>query len=148
MLLLALLIAASQSLLSCAESYFNLAPNSRLPRWFTLPEGLTRDKVTLNETAYIGHSVFTLYEGTGYPPSGPLWGHKLAQVTAAAQGVISLTEKTNAEGGFDGNPYPLYEVMTVNGITEVLEYKQMEPVFYISDDSEIRARLGLASTSK
>jgi hypothetical protein len=148
MLLLALLIAASQSLLGCAEGYFNLAPDSRLPRWFTLPEGLTRNKVTLNETEYGDHSVFTLYEGTGYPPSGPLWGHKFAQVSAVRQGAISLSEKTNAYGGFDGNPYPLYEVMTVNGITEVLEYKRMEPVFYISDDSEIRARLGLASTSK
>jgi hypothetical protein len=41
-----------------------------------------------------------------------------------------------------------YELMTVNGITEVLEYKQMEPVFYVSDDSEIRARLGLVSIPK
>ncbi|MFZ0678542.1 hypothetical protein [Candidatus Binatus sp.] len=149
MLLFALLIVACPSLFGCAEGYFNLAPDSRLPRWFTLPEGLTRDKVTLNETEYIDHSVFTLYEGTGYPPQGPLlWSHKLAQVTAERQGATSLTEKTNENGGFDGNSYPLYEVMTANGIAELLEYKRMEPVFYISDDSEIRARLDLVSTSK
>jgi hypothetical protein len=134
-------------MLGCAEGYFNLAPDSRLPRWFTLPEGITRAEVTLHETAYLSHSVFTLYDATGFPAWDPK-GHKIARVCAVTGEPISLTETKNAEGGFDGNPYPLYEIVTVNGIPELLEYKRMEPVFYVSDDSEIRAKLGLPSTSK
>lgn len=30
--------------------------------------------------------------------------------------------------------YPLYEVITINGITEIIEHKKMEPIFYITDD--------------
>jgi hypothetical protein len=39
--------------------------------------------------------------------------------------------------------YPFYEAVTVNRITEVLEFKRMEPVFYVTDDPEIRAAMGL-----
>jgi hypothetical protein len=31
----------------------------------------------------------------------------------------------------------------VNGITEVIEHRRMEPVFYISDDLEVRRKLGV-----
>jgi hypothetical protein len=130
----------------CAESMFDLAPDSRLPRWFVLPKGLMRAEVTVHETKYLDHSVFTLYDTT----QSSLWdsrGHELAQVSAVSQGAISLTKKQNAHGGYDGDPYPLYEVLTVNGVTEVLEYKRMEPVFYVSDDPEVRKKLNLANTS-
>jgi hypothetical protein len=146
-LLLVLLIVTSLYAFGCEEASFVLAPESRLPRWFTLPKGLMRAKVTVNETDYLDNSIFTLYDITGSSWWAPE-GHKLAQVSAVRQGAISLTEKRNVEGGFDGNPYPLYEVATVNGITEVLEYKRMEPVFYLNDDPEIRAALGLPRTSR
>jgi hypothetical protein len=125
---------------------FDLAPDSRLPRWFALPKGLTRAEVTVHETKYLDHSVFRLYDTT--QPS--LWdsrGRELAQVRAASKGAISMTKKQNAQGGYDGDPYPLYEALTVNGITEVLEYKRMEPGFYVSDDPEIRAKLVPPKTS-
>ena len=34
--------------------------------------------------------------------------------------------------------YPAYELVTVNGTTEVIEHRKMEPVFYISDDAAIK----------
>ena len=40
-------------------------------------------------------------------------------------------------------PYPSYEVITANGITEVIEHRQMEPVFYISDDPRVKEQLGV-----
>ncbi len=31
----------------------------------------------------------------------------------------------------------MYEVVTVNGITDVIEHRAMEPLFYMSDDREV-----------
>jgi hypothetical protein len=30
--------------------------------------------------------------------------------------------------------YPAYNIINVNGITEIVEYRKPEPVFYITDD--------------
>ena len=43
--------------------------------------------------------------------------------------------------------YPMYEVLTANGITEVVEHRRMEPVFYITDDPEVRRKLGVPELS-
>jgi hypothetical protein len=37
--------------------------------------------------------------------------------------------------------YPTYEVVVANGITEVIEHKKMEPIFYISDDPGVKKML-------
>jgi hypothetical protein len=37
--------------------------------------------------------------------------------------------------------YPAYEVITVNGMTEIIEHKKMEPIFYINDDPTVRKEL-------
>ena len=33
--------------------------------------------------------------------------------------------------------YPAYEAITVNGITEIIENKKMEPIFYLTDDPAV-----------
>jgi hypothetical protein len=33
--------------------------------------------------------------------------------------------------------YPSFEVITANGITEIIEHKKMEPIFYITDDPAV-----------
>lgn len=33
--------------------------------------------------------------------------------------------------------YPSYEPITVNGITEIIEHRKMEPVFYVTDDPSV-----------
>ena len=38
------------------ESEFELAPESRLPRWFTLPKGISRSDVTVTMYTYIDSS--------------------------------------------------------------------------------------------
>jgi hypothetical protein len=30
--------------------------------------------------------------------------------------------------------YPSYEAITVNGITEIIEHRKMEPIFYVTND--------------
>jgi hypothetical protein len=43
--------------------------------------------------------------------------------------------------------YPSYEIVTVNGISEAIEHRAMEPVFYITDDPAVLNRLGIAAPS-
>ena len=33
--------------------------------------------------------------------------------------------------------YPAYEAITVNGITQIIEHKKMEPIFYVTDDAAV-----------
>jgi hypothetical protein len=38
---------------------------------------------------------------------------------------------------------PAYEVITVNGLTEIIEHRKMEPIFYITDDPAVWKELGV-----
>lgn len=125
---------------------FELAPGSRLPKWFTLPSGLSRTDVTVTMYCYVGplgrSSTFWLSDKNG---------KTLAKVNTVTQGLEPHylgSDKRNAYGGYDDPKaaYPAYEVETANGITEVTEFKRMEPVFYVTDDPSVRAKLGLAAS--
>ena len=48
-----LLLFIIQLALGCSEANFNLAPNSRLPKWFKLSTGLSRADVTVTMDYYI-----------------------------------------------------------------------------------------------
>jgi hypothetical protein len=37
--------------------------------------------------------------------------------------------------------YPSYVLVVVNGISEIVEHRAMEPVFYISDDPAIKSKI-------
>ena len=50
---LVVLLAACHPVRGCAESQFDLAPESRLPKWFAVPAGLQRGDVTV-ELSYYG----------------------------------------------------------------------------------------------
>jgi hypothetical protein len=52
--LIRLLCAACNPTRGCAESDFDLAAESRLPKWFTLAAGQNRSDATVNMTYYIG----------------------------------------------------------------------------------------------
>ena len=109
------------------ESTFELANQSRLPKWITLPPGHTRADVSIT---------MSLYDS--------LWGSDvtfilqdrkkqiLTKVYGTEKGRGSLYLKHPPQGFPPG--YPAYEVITADGITEVIEHKKMEPIFYITDD--------------
>jgi hypothetical protein len=40
--------------------------------------------------------------------------------------------------------YPAYEIITVKGITDIIEHRKMEPVFYVTDDPAVWKELGVA----
>ncbi len=46
-----------------------------------------------------------------------------------------------------GGPYPAYEVITVNGVTYIVEHLHMEPIFYMTDDPRVWKELGVPYTN-
>lgn len=139
-LFIAICAAACLSLLGCEyfpESSFELARESRLPKWFTLPPGLSRTDVTVTMDYYLKHTTFKLLDAKK---------QKLAEVNGKNKSLEPLMRKT-PQPGFPAG-YPSYEIITVNGVTEVIEHRQMEPIFYITDDPAVLAEFGLIQNKK
>ncbi|HYU79174.1 MAG TPA: hypothetical protein VEK56_09320 [Vicinamibacterales bacterium] len=121
---------------ACVESTFELAPEARLPRWFSVPSGLSRADLRVVSYNYVG-------------PAGrtTLWvvkgkdGRKVAEVTAKLRGLEPLTMPDQPNVGF--------EIMTAGGVTEVIEYRRIaddvlyKPFVWVVDDPEIKRRLGV-----
>jgi hypothetical protein len=120
----------------CAESNFELSPESRIPAWFTIPRGLSRGDVTISLTYYTGPSVkFKLWDSHG---------RNLAEVSGLSSLEPYPSGPKTPGGGVDERSYPLYEIVRANGITEVIEHRrQFDRWFYITDDPEIKRKLGL-----
>ena len=139
--LLALLLA-SQFLFGCAESMFDLSIESRLPKWFKLPPGLTRADVKVKMSYYVlpwGRiAVFNFSDNKG---------NQIAHVSGKLKGYEpKLLKKSKRTGMYDGDPS--YEIITVNGITDIIEHRKMEPIFYVTDDPEVWAELGASQEQK
>jgi hypothetical protein len=116
------------------ESTFTLASESRLPKWITLPPGLTRADVSLTLSYY-----------------NKLWGNDVGFILQDAKGQIRTKIEGKVKGPLElkhpppGFPpgYPGYELITVNGITEIIEHRKMEPIFYVTDDPAVWKELGV-----
>ena len=109
------------------ESTFKLASDSRLPKWSQPPSGLARKEVSLTMSYYIYPSgrkaEFVMQDTTK---------HTLGRV----QGVVACNEPFHLKN-INGSDYPAYEAITVDGTTEIVEHKAMEPIFYITDDAVV-----------
>jgi len=68
-------------------------------------------------------------------------GWPLDSVVAEQRGNEPLTRGPHPATG--RIPYPMYEILTARGITEVIEHRRMEPVCYLVDDPEIKNKLGV-----
>lgn len=109
------------------ESSFDLAPESRLPKWFVVPSGLSRSQVTVKMDYYIsprgpGSATFKLLG---------LNGDVLAKYDGALKEHASKAPVA----------YPAYNVITVNGVTDIVMHRKMEPIFYVTDDPSVWAEL-------
>ena len=111
----------------CLESSFKIASESRLPRWITLPAGVARADVSLTVNYYTtlrGGSVqFTLLVKNKQP----------IETTSGKDGCRNPFQLTNPTQGLPSG-YPNYAVVTVDGITEILEQKKPEDILYVADD--------------
>jgi hypothetical protein len=93
-----------------------------------LPPGLTREDVTVTMNYYTPpRARFILKDRKG---------KKLAQVTGKLKNQAPWSES-----------YPHYKAVVVNGTTEIIEHRKMEPIFYVNDDPAVRERV-LSRTSK
>jgi hypothetical protein len=124
-----LLLIGCLTLTGCLEATFQLAPSSRVPKWFPAAENLLRDDVTVTLSYYTG--------GTAKASLARRSGRTLSIAKGTCNWHPAMMKKTNSHGGFDPDAYPTYEVVTMNGITEVIEHRAMEPVFYVTDDPSL-----------
>lgn len=114
------------SLAGCAESSFELALESRLPKWFDTPKGKLRTNFKITMDYYT-------------KPSGRTAkikmidesGKTLQKVKGTLLGGRPIELKSSLEGL--SKEYPSYEIITVNGIADIVEHRKMEPIFYMSD---------------
>jgi len=129
-LLAILLVVALLTIKGCElfpEATFELASDSRLPKWVTLPPGLTRANVSLTMSYYMvpwRRAKFILQdknEKTIEKKNGKM---------RCRTGPFELVDPPQ---GFPPG-YPAYEAITINGITEIIEHRKMEPIFYVTDD--------------
>jgi len=134
-LLLSLLFACP-FIVGCASSNFDLASESRLPKWFKLPQGLSRSDVIVTMDYYIlpwgRKAIFKMWDKKG---------NKITEVIGKKKGYEPIKLKQQKSGFPNG--YPSYEIITADGTTEIIEHRRMEPIFYITDDPLVLAELGI-----
>lgn len=117
-------------LTGCVEATFKLAEESRLPRWFEVPEGATREDLSVTMSYYIWTSrkaVFRLKNKKRFWSCQRVVGNQL--------GLHPIKLKNPPEGYPEG--YPSYEVITVNGISDIIEHRVRGPIFHVTDDPAI-----------
>ena len=118
------------------ESTFELASESRLPKWITLPPELTRADVSVSMSYYVmpwGRSATFILQDTK--------GQIRTKVYGKTRG-LGPNQLKHPPPGFPPG-YPAYEVITVNGITEIIEHRKPEPIFYMTDDPAVWKELGV-----
>ena len=111
------------------ESSFELSPESRFPRWFSIPQGFNRKDLTVK-----------IYY---YSPIPPYTYDIKTELLGPSPEFCLLDRKTgkhrwhpdSERRGYQSNPG--YVIASVNGIKEVIEHKAMGPIFYISDDPKL-----------
>ncbi|MGB7984723.1 MAG: hypothetical protein WCF54_06145 [Terracidiphilus sp.] len=127
------LIISFSAIVGCEyfpESNFELANKSRLPKWITPTTGLTRDDISITMSYYVkpwGRSAKFIYRDT----KGQIREIQYGKL----KGYEPLHLKNPPQGFALG--YPSYEIITVKGITEIIEHRKMEPIFYITDDPAV-----------
>ena len=112
-----------------SESSFTLSPDSRLPKWFTTPPGLTRKDISVEIFYYVPppfiRSNFKAIL-VGPPPENKIISKKIG------------VQHDHPNYANDRSRYPTYNIAAVDGIEEIIEHRQMEPIFFITDDPQLR----------
>ena len=82
-----------------------------------------------------GIAVFTMFDKQG---------HKIAKVTGKLKGT-SPNQLKNPPQGYPAG-YPSYEIITVEGVTDIIEHRKAEPIFYVTDDPNVWKELGVTQS--
>lgn len=123
-IIVAILFCGCDPRFGMKENELRLSPESRLPRWFQAPPDYTRKDLTMTITTYIATSGLQ----SRMVIRGPAPAYKVLSDKIGPKKIHPLTEQQ----GYD--KYPLYAIITVDGVEEVFEQRRPEAIFYISDD--------------
>jgi len=115
------------------ESRFELAKESRLPKWVRMPTGYSRQDVRVVLTFYThpiseDKVIAVLY---GPPPE-----NKQLDENIGTSRVHPITQREHEKGQFA--VYPSYLIITVNDISEIFEHRSKGDILYIVDTNEIQ----------
>ena len=134
-----LLVFLTATFCGCLESSFVLSQDSRIPKWFDVPEGKPRSEFKVTADYYStfsgGELVFKLYEKDHFFAM-----QKCIISTKTGDKLQSIQLKNPPAGS--PKDYPRYKVITINGRTDIIEHRKMEPIFYTTDDPAIWKELG------
>lgn len=120
-------------LIGCSEADFYLSSDSRLPKWFEIPDGGKRVDFTVKLSYYVlpsGREATLKFIKKGD------WMAK-EEIVIKLKGLEPIKLKNSSD-----NYYPSYEVMVRNDITDIIEHRKMEPIFYLTDDPAVWKELG------
>ena len=109
------------------DSKFNLANESRLPKWFSVPTNHSRTDVTVTIATYSSWSGMK----ARVIARGPAPEYQVIFEGVGTLEIHPMTEQL----GYD--KYPLYSIVNINGIEEILEQQRPEDIVYISDDLKV-----------
>jgi hypothetical protein len=98
-----------------------------------MPAGFKRDQLTVRMSYYVESGGQRSAKISLLGPNNQV----LAKATGGQEGSEPRMRKVQPPG-FPPH-YPMYEVITVDGVTDVIEHRAMEPIFYITDDPAIWA---------
>ena len=125
------------TIIGCKESSFELSEESRLPTWFEVPAGMTRAELGVTMDYYIRPSgrkaIFKLRDKKN--------NRVLDKVIGMQQGLGPIELEDQPEG-FPRNR-PLYEVITIDGETDIIAQLTRGPVFHMTDDPAVWKELGV-----
>ncbi|HUK57107.1 MAG TPA: hypothetical protein VLY20_10660 [Nitrospiria bacterium] len=133
-LLVWILLSACNLQYGFIESEFQLAAESRLPRWFVVPPGYKREDLGMTITLYFRPFLPYLDKMVIYD-LGP--GHKELLKKIGTERWHPCTARQFEEKK-TGAVYPNYSIVTVDGIEEIFEQRVPGNILYITDDPQLR----------
>ncbi|MEE9342170.1 MAG: hypothetical protein V3V12_00890 [Gammaproteobacteria bacterium] len=139
-----IIVASSLLLTSCnpirgfLESEFKLSRESRLPIWFAeLPDGYERDDVEVYLRYYT--SPFDVKDTVLISKS--MDGKTLTYKTGKMEHHPEYWKWATQD--WPARAKPGYVNVTIDGLTEIIAHKKMEPIFYISNEQAVRDTMNL-----
>ena len=131
-ILIAVVFASCSPIRGCVESQFTLSPESRLPKWFSLPVGYSRDDLIVKLSYY---APLLPVDDTTVELSNRK-GQILSTITGQKCWHPVTNQNRNQYGGFDSDSSPRYVYVVAKGMTEVIEHGR-GPTFRIVDDPKL-----------
>ena len=113
------------SLRACVESNFLLSPESRLPKWITLPDGYSRGDVTVSLFLYNGPYARVIVRGPAPTRT------KLMDELIRANWHSVTVEEQRKRRSYDFSPQ--YYYAEYKGIKDVITFPCEGPVFWMTD---------------